>query len=214
MQALSLLRLPLAFVVAIGVTLGLFWFMFRLISTDAQLAENNSQTAMVDFVRLQRDTETRKKQRQKQPPPKVKKPTIPKVSTSAAQNNPAAEVLSISVPNVQADVSISAGQSFLAGAKVGMGFGDSDVLPLVKARAVYPQAALSRGISGSVTAKLIINERGTVDKVEILEAKPAGVFNREAIRAFYRYKFKPKLLDGKPVLQVVTQTVEFNISGE
>lgn len=210
MQALSLLRLPLALVIATGVTLGLFWFMFRLISTDAQLAENNSQAIMVEFVRLQRDTETRKKQRQKKPPPKVKKPSIPKVS-SIIQDAPSAEVLNINVPNVQTDVSISAGQSFLSGAKVGMGFGDSDVLPLVKARPVYPQVAQSRGISGSVTARLFINERGTVDKVEILEAKPAGVFNRESIRAFYRYKFKPKLIDGKPAPQTVTQRMKFNL---
>lgn len=214
MQALSLLRFPLALLLATGVTLMLFGFMFRLISTDGQLADSADRAEMVEFVRLKRETQTRKKQRQKKEPPKVKKPAIPKVSASTPQSNPATQVLNISVPNVQADVSVSAGQSFLSGAKVGMGFGDSDVLPLVKARAVYPQAALSRGISGNVTAKLIINERGTVDKVEILEAKPAGVFNREAIRAFYRYKFKPKLLDGKPVPQIVTQTVEFNISGK
>lgn len=212
MSALSILRFPLIFLLAISVSLGLFGFMFRLISSDGQIADSNRNAQRVEFVRIKRDTDTRKKQRQKKEPPKIKKPSIPK--TSLAQTNTAtAQLLAIDLPSVSSDVSVGTGsQSFLAGAKVGMGFGDSDVLPLVKARAVYPQAALSRGISGSVTARLKVNERGTVDRVDILEANPAGIFNREAIRALYRYKFKPKLVDGKPVPQVVTQTVKFNVS--
>lgn len=210
MPTLSTLRFPLIFLLAISVSLGLFGFMFGLISSDGQIADSNRDSQRVDFVRIKRDTDTRKKQRQKKEPPKIKKPAIPK--TSLAQTDSAtAQVLSINLPNVSADVTVGMGsQSFLAGAKVGMGFGDSDVLPLVKARPVYPQAALNRGISGVVKATLKVNERGTVDRVDIIEAKPAGIFNREAIRALYRYKFKPKLIDGKPVSQVVTQTVKFN----
>lgn len=212
MQALSFLRLPVALLAAVGVTLGLFWFMFRLISFDSQLADQTGPSERVEFVRLQRDTKTRTKQRQKKEPPKIKKPAIPKASVSQANTNTTTQVLNIDLPAVTADVSLS-NQSFLSGAKVGMGLGDSDVLPLVKARPVYPPAAKSRGISGVVTAKLIINERGTVDDVQILNAKPAGIFNREATRAFYRYKFKPKLIDGKPAPQVVKQIIEFNAVG-
>lgn len=211
MPTLSILRFPLIFLLAISVSLGLFGFMFGLIRSDGQIANSNRDSQRVDFVRIKRDTDTRKKQRQKKEPPKIKKPSIPK-SSLAQTNTAAAQVLAIDLPNISSNMSVGVGsQSFLAGARVGMGFGDSDVLPLVKARPVYPQAALNRGISGSVTATLKVNERGTVDRVDILEATPAGVFNREAIRALYRYKFKPKLIDGKPVSQVVTQTVKFNV---
>jgi protein TonB len=45
----------------------------------------------------------------------------------------------------------------------------------------------------------------------VIDANPKGVFEREAIRAAWRYKFKPKLVDGKPVEQVATLPFEFNL---
>jgi len=53
-----------------------------------------------------------------------------------------------------------------------------------------------------------------VDDVEIIDAQPRGVFEREARRALFRYKFKPKMEDGKPVGQIATQTIEFNLGGQ
>ena len=102
-------------------------------------------------------------------------------------------------------------QSLLGDAVVGFGFGDSDVIPLVRMNAVYPQRALRQKIEGFVTARLQISPEGTVETVEIIEAEPRGVFEREAIRALYRYKFKPKMENGRPVAQTATQTIEFKL---
>lgn len=209
MFASPLLRLPIIVLLASSVSLGLFWFMFRLINLDGNLADNQRSSANVEFIRIKRDSEVRKKQRQKKQPPKITKPQTPK--PLVAQQNVQTQALKLNVPNVRAELNLSS-QSFLSGAKVGMGFGDSDVLPLVKIRPNYPQRALSRNISGYVIAVLEINPRGTVDKVTVLEAKPAGIFNRDAVRALYRYKFKPKLIDGKASAQTVTQTVKFDAS--
>ena len=49
------------------------------------------------------------------------------------------------------------------------------------------------------------------NNVEIIDAKPRGVFERSAIRALYKYKFKPQIIDGKPQAQTVTQTLEYSL---
>ncbi len=202
-----LLRLPLTLLMAMTISLGLFWFMFRLINLDNNITDKQNSSTRVEFVRIKRDTDIRKKQRQKKQPPKISKPQTPK--PVLAEQNIQTQTLNINISNIRADLNLS-NQSFLGGAKVGMGFGDSDVLPLVKVRPNYPQRALSRNISGYVIATLEVNAQGSVSRVTIVEAKPAGIFNRDAIRALYRYKFKPKLVDGKAVNQTVTQTVKFN----
>ena len=47
--------------------------------------------------------------------------------------------------------------------------------------------------------------------VEIIQAEPQGVFEREAMRAMYRYRFSPKMVNGEAVTQTATQTLEFSL---
>jgi protein TonB len=82
-------------------------------------------------------------------------------------------------------------------------------MPLVRMPATYPAKAKMRGIEGYVTARLSIGVDGSVTQVEVVKAEPAGIFEREAIRAMYRYKFKPKVVDGVAVEQQATQTIDF-----
>lgn len=202
------LRLPLAFAVAAAVSLGLFFAMHAMVSGPGELSKKKEQSTYIDFVRLKKDTETRLKERRKKEPPKPKKPQLP--DTSVSQQNVAMQQVPFNMPDVATDLSLS-NQSFLGDAVVGMGFGDSDVIPLVRMNPVYPSKAKSRKLEGYVTARLKINPEGTVDDVEVIEAKPRGVFEREAIRALYKYKFKPKMDGGKPVAQTATQTIEFSL---
>ena len=80
---------------------------------------------------------------------------------------------------------------------------------MVRMPAQYPNKAKRRHIEGFVKARLEVNALGTVDSVEIIESKPKGVFERSAIRALYKYKFKPQIIDGKPQAQSVTQTLDY-----
>ncbi|MFY9178152.1 MAG: energy transducer TonB [Venatoribacter sp.] len=197
---------------AAGFTLGLFWVMQQMISGPGEKPETDASRTMVDFVRLKQDSRTELKERHKAEPPKLQQPQIPKQSVSQ-QNNQEAPALNINMPNVAMDMSIS-NSSMLGDAVVGLGFGDGDVIPLVRMNAQYPQRAIRQKIEGFVTARLEINAQGSVDKVEIVEAQPRGIFEREAIRALYRYKFKPKMEDGKPQAQVATQTIEFKLGDD
>lgn len=55
----------------------------------------------------------------------------------------------------------------------------------------YPKKAAQKGMFGSVTMRLLINEKGDVDAVDVLNSYPQGVFERDAIRALKRWKYAP-----------------------
>lgn len=55
----------------------------------------------------------------------------------------------------------------------------------------YPKEAAARGAFGSVMMRLLVNEQGDVEAVDVLNAFPKGLFEREAIRALKRWKYEP-----------------------
>lgn len=203
------MRIVLFLLGACAFTLGLFWVMQQMISGPTNQFDQLEPRAQVDFVRLKHETRTELKDRRRSEPPKPQQPQMPKqsVSQDAPIDSPK---IDINMPDIAMDMNISQ-QSMLGDAIVGMGFGDSDVIPLVRMSAQYPQRAIRQKIEGFVTARLFINPEGTVDNVEIVQAEPRGVFEREAIRALYRYKFKPKMESGHAIAQVAVQTIEFKL---
>lgn len=55
----------------------------------------------------------------------------------------------------------------------------------------YPKDAAARGLFGSVIMRLLVNEQGDVEAVDVLNAFPKDVFDRAAIRALKRWKYEP-----------------------
>jgi TonB family protein len=55
----------------------------------------------------------------------------------------------------------------------------------------YPKEAAARGAFGSVTMRFLVNEQGDVEAVDVLNAFPKGLFERDAIRALKRWKYEP-----------------------
>lgn len=202
------MKLILAFLCSIIVTGSLFAVMSGMVSSDGAQNNNQGEQTVIDFIRLKQDSDSRVKKREKKEPPKPKKPPMPPEQT-AQQNTPMKQI-AMRMPNITPDLSL-ANKSLLGDAQIGMGFGDGDVIPLVRMPAQYPSKAKRRNIEGFVKARLEVNVSGTVDSVEIIDAKPRGVFERSAIRALYKYKFKPQIIDGKPQPQTVTQTLEYTL---
>jgi len=52
---------------------------------------------------------------------------------------------------------------------------------------------------------------GTVKDPRVIEAEPARIFNREAIRAILKWKFKPRVVDGIAVERRATQIIDFSL---
>ena len=57
----------------------------------------------------------------------------------------------------------------------------------------YPREAIRANVSkGSVTARLLIDEKGIVTEVQIISSVPPRVFDREVRRALMLWKFRPE----------------------
>ena len=74
----------------------------------------------------------------------------------------------------------------------------------------YPEAAARRFLSGRVVLRLYIDERGAVERVEVLRAEPPGYFEDAASRAFLAARFSPGMKSGRPVKVQMTLEVDFD----
>jgi len=101
----------------------------------------------------------------------------------------------------------------LAGATDAIGSGDGNPVPLLRIEPDYPRKAARNGKEGWVKVAFTITERGTVVDPEVLESRPRRLFNRSAMAAIRKWKFRPKVIDGAPVSTRATQVIEFNLAG-
>ena len=201
------MRLLLVTPIGILMAFLVFWAMQWMISPAEGNNNRSDEVAMVDFIRSLKDSDSENKQRNAKEPPKPKMPPVlntPKIQQTTPQN------LALSMPNIQSSLSNFKGDA-MGSMLAGYGVGDSDVIPLVQVEPRYPAQAKSRKIEGYVIVRLKISKEGSVEDVEPIDSNPKGVFEREVIRAAYRYRFKPKLVDGKPVAQEATKTFEFSL---
>lgn len=89
---------------------------------------------------------------------------------------------------------------------------DGEYLPVVKVRPKYPSRAMERGIEGSVTVEFTVTEEGFVEDPVVVESDPPGIFDRAAIQAASKFKYRPKLVDGSPIrVENVKNRFEFEI---
>ena len=88
---------------------------------------------------------------------------------------------------------------------------EGDIIPVVVIRPMYPREAAISGTQGWVKIEFIITEAGTVKNPRVIEAQPPRVFNREAIRAILKWKFKPRVVDGIAVERRATQVIDFTL---
>jgi protein TonB len=92
--------------------------------------------------------------------------------------------------------------------------GDGDYLPIVKVAAVYPRRAQSRGIEGFVIVEFVVTKTGAVSQAIVVNAEPEGVFDRAALDAVAKFKYKPRVVDGVAMeVAGVQNRITFEIDG-
>ena len=199
-----------------GVVMGLLLFllMSTLISGGEGFTKDEGGGKVVDFIRIRQDEITNIKQRQKpkEPEPPKKPPPPPKLKV-AKQDKPPPTQMRMETPNI--DISLGAGGGpFLGAWNPGDISSDGDVIPIVRINPQYPREALMTGTEGFVEIEFTIMEDGTVANAEVIRSEPRRIFNRAALRAIYRWKFKPRIIDGVAVQRRASQTIEFNMEPE
>ncbi len=186
------------------VTFGLFALMQYLIKSDSEWTEPQAPVALIDPVFEEQEPEDIIEKTL--PPPEAPKVTpkpLPPEQASSSDDDSLNTGLNnftltppvhqfTSVPNLQ-----------------GAG---GDARPMVQIEPKYPIKAAQSGVEGWVKLVFDISAQGTVENVRVLEAEPKRVFESAAKRALKRWKYKPKMIEGKPAIQrdVLVQ-LEFNL---
>jgi protein TonB len=187
-------RFLVAFGCAAFVTFGLFYLMQSLITVEGKLDESE-KVKVVDFVRVQRSEEVKKKDRE--PPKKEKLDDTPPPPDMNFDSDTALD---------QGGIGIGAGVGDdLGGIDAGGGFSiasaDGDAVPMVRVQPQYPQRALQRGIEGRVLIEFTISKSGSVKDAKVIAYEPSTIFNSAALKAVSQWKYNPKIENGKPVEQ-------------
>jgi TonB family protein len=76
----------------------------------------------------------------------------------------------------------------------------------------YPDIARRAGVEGRVTLHVVVGIDGTVEEAEAVQSWPDGIFDRAAEEAVARWRYKPAILNGRPVRAKFSQTLQFRLS--
>ena len=194
----------------LAVALLLFLFMHFLISGDRRLAKASDQSSVVDFIRVQEDEMTRLKDRTppRKPPPPKEPPPPPKLKVADTKAPPVR--LDMETPRVNVPVSTGDGP-YIGQWSAGDPAAEGDVIPIVRIDPQWPREALLNGQDGWVLVEFTILKDGSVAAPRIIESEPRRLFDRNALRAILKWKFKPRIIDGQPVERRATQRIEFEL---
>ena len=75
---------------------------------------------------------------------------------------------------------------------------DGERIPVVRVAPQYPRRCQEKGLSGWVTVDFSVNEYGAVENPVVAGADSSGCFNRTALKAITRFKYKPTIINGQP----------------
>ena len=196
-----------AFSVAVGVvvTLTLLFVMNILIVTGKQALTKPRDRAKLEFVRVRRNETLNVEDFTPEKPPKPPETPPETPPQEMDQIDPNAPTINIAAPTVNADTAI--------GGPGGMNIAEGDYLPIVRVAPVYPARALSRGLEGYVDLSFTVTTTGTVKDPVVLQST-SSLFERAAIRAVLKFKYKPRVVDGVPVdVPNVKTRITFKIEG-
>ncbi|MCS0356513.1 energy transducer TonB [Vibrio diabolicus] len=203
-------RLLLALPASLLISVSLFSFMAWMVDKGNQRAPEASEAVRFDMVMVENEADVQRRQRsvpeQPEPPQAPEPMDLSQADTqmepmsqmtpvSDLGLNTALEGIAISAPNLKGTM------------------GNQQALPLYRVDPRYPSKALKRRVEGYVIMRFTIDATGRPKDIEVIEAEPQRMFEREAIRALKKWKYQPKVEDGVSIEQYgQTAKVEFKLA--
>lgn len=185
-----------------GVTFGLLFVMQLLIATGRGALTEATSFRVTDFVRVERNEVIESKRDQPEKPPEPEQPPeMPTPNQADSFDNSMA--VSMAAPTMEANLSVGG---------TGFGISDGEYLPIVKVAPVYPNRALTRGLEGYVVVEFTVTPQGTTKDAIVIEST-SSLFERAAVEAALKFKYKPRVIDGQAVeVPGVRNKITFEIS--
>ncbi len=202
-------RFTRALLCGAGLAFAMFWSLQTLIATrgyDPGIDTILMPVAWDPLIKVQPIDPKRR-----QPPPPREPPKPPQVKKLIVDAPaPDARPELIAMPKMD---TTTTGLGPVMG-PTGVGSTDGELVPVLRVKPQYPRAAACDGISGWVVFELVINPDGTVRSAKAVKAQPRGMFEAAATQAIMRWKFRPKVEDGKAVESRGTQQIDFKLEDE
>jgi len=203
-----MLRLIASMIVGVVVTFGLFVIMAELINSGAKSKDDQRENIVVEINTTPPESQAQQRNRvPPPPPPPPKQPPKPQTPEPEPQIADAGG-FNFNMPSVD----VGGANTGLSGP--GALMRDGDATPIVRIEPKFPTKAARDGIEGWVQLSFEINELGGVENVQVIKAQPKRVFDREAKKALKKWKYKPKVVDGKAQRQTgLTVQLDFKLGG-
>ena len=200
-------RFSIASLSALATAAAMLWLMQWLITSPQTRVAALEKSGMIDFVRLKQEDNLQLKQRPSPPPlPQEMKPPPRPLVDLKPDIKPLTPQLNIAL-DLNLPMKLAEGP-YLGSVASEL---DRDFTLLSRQPPQYPYKAARRGIEGWVRVRFRVTEAGTVESVEVLDADPTGVFEKAATKAVYRWRFKPRIVNGKATSATAEQVVEFEL---
>jgi protein TonB len=209
----AVLRFAVCGALALLVAALLFLLDTRLVAltpkTDARLAA----VRLAEFVRVAQidDVRVRERRLPRKPAPPDRPPPPRRLDTGAPTEKPMVQI-DFQMPDVEIGLGNGDGPWLGAyGMAAAPGGSDSEVMPIARIEPQYPREALLRGIEGWVKVEFLIMGDGSVAEVRVVGSDPPRIFDRNAVRAVQRWKYRPRYENGRAVERRGAQVIEFRL---
>ncbi|NOH71773.1 TonB family protein [Vibrio pectenicida] len=190
-------------------TLTVFALMAWMVNISDRQALGDDAPLRFDMLVVENDTDTQRRQRSIPEQPKM--PKLPEQMPVSSVNNNITSVSDTLKPALGLDTSID-GLAISAPE-----FGDFGIqqqaMPIYRVEPRYPAKAEKRKVEGYVLIRFTIDPTGKPVDIQVQKSQPKYMFDREAIYAIKKWKYQPKIVDGKSVSQQgQTVKLEFTLS--
>lgn len=179
-------RIALPSINAIFVTIGLLYAMFLLVNiVEPELAAAERFTP-VEFVYVPEETNVRIK---------IVKPEPPKDIEIAPE-------VVVDSPIIERDVNINTQwttNDVVAREITLNSINDSQLVLAIGFPPEYPQSAVTKGIEGYAVVGFSVDTSGAVYDAYIIESEPGNTFDRSALKAIMKFRYKAGMVNGKPI---------------
>lgn len=171
---------------SIAITAGLLFLMQFLVATGEEIIVDTRKRHDLKLVRHKIKEEIRTKTVIPQRPRKPEVPPAVELPETATAGSVGVDLPPPLPPHSGGGTTMNA-----------ISYGDGPLVNIFKVYPAYPATAAARGLEGSVLVRYDVTTTGAVANVVVLEST-SQIFNKAAIAAAYRFKYKPRTVDGIP----------------